>query len=93
MNFVLFFDLYLHKQNKENMKKFIIPYSVVCTVYVTVEAENKENAINIADSEVYLDQYVGNGGNGDKLIGVSSDNISVEAGDSFEVIYDLIREL
>jgi hypothetical protein len=73
------------------MKKFIVPFTVICTVYVTVEAETKEEAIDIATDEVYLSSYVGNGGS-DKLIGVSDENHSIEAGEDFEVIDEWVEE-
>jgi len=74
------------------MKKFKVPFNVTCTIYVWVEAETKEEAIDLAYDEVYLDQYVGNGGN-NKLIGVSDENMSVEPGCDFEVDEESIFEI
>ncbi|MGG7470790.1 hypothetical protein ACVVIH_20560 [Chryseobacterium arthrosphaerae] len=74
------------------MKKFRIPYAVTCTVYVEVEAEDKEEAIDKAHQEVGISSYVGNGGV-NKMIGVYGQNMSIEPGEEFEVIEDCIEEI
>lgn len=74
------------------MKNYIVPFKVLCNVYVKVEAEDKEEAIEKAYGEVYLSSYAGNGG-GDKLIGVSDSYMSVEPGDHFEVLEDIVEEI
>ena len=51
------------------MKKYIITGYTEVTVEVTVEAENEEEAIEMAYDNVSIDNYCGNGGT-DKLIGV-----------------------
>jgi hypothetical protein len=63
------------------MKKFLVPYTNICTVYVTVEAETKEDAIEKGFEDAYVSSYVGNVGC-DKLIGVYGNNVSIEAGES-----------
>lgn len=72
--------------------KYKVPFSVTCYVTVEVEAENKEEAINLADDEVHLSGYCGNGGN-DKLIGVYGKNLSVEAGEGFRPLESEIKEV
>lgn len=74
------------------MKKYKVPFEVICTVYVDVEAEDINDAIDAAYDEVYLTGYVGNGGS-DKLIGVTRENHTIEAGEDFKVIEDLITEI
>ena len=51
------------------MKKYIVTGYANVVVEVTVEAENKEEAIEKAYDNVSIDNYCGNGGT-DKLIGV-----------------------
>ena len=55
--------------------KVTIPYA--CFVTVEVEADNKEDAEDKANDEVYIGSYAGNGGS-NKLIGVSEPNMSIE---------------
>lgn len=51
------------------MKKYTVTGYANVVVEVTVEAENKEEAIEKAYDNVSIDNYCGNGGK-DKLIGV-----------------------
>lgn len=51
------------------MKKYTVTGYANIVVEVTVEAENKEEAIEKAYDNVSIDNYCGNGGT-DKLIGV-----------------------
>lgn len=56
------------------------------TVYVTaiVDADDEDEAFDAAADEIeMLESYCGNGGT-DKLIGVSSENLSVESSDIVE---------
>ena len=65
------------------MKYRVIGETTV-TVYLDVEAESEEEAIEAAYKEVSsLTAYCGNGGM-DKLVGVSLSNASVDAGDCIE---------
>lgn len=72
--------------------KYKIPFEARVTVYVDVEAEDQESAIEEAHQQVYLSGYVGNGGHG-KLIGVSDKNMTVEAGDYFKCLEYLIEKI
>ncbi|MCT4151325.1 hypothetical protein HZP59_08780 [Elizabethkingia anophelis] len=74
------------------MKKFRIPYTVTCIVYVEIEAETKEDAIENGFNEAQLSQFVGNGGH-DKIIGVYGSHLSVEANDDYEVDEEGIEEI
>ena len=78
------------------MKKYRIPYKGTLTVYVEVEAENKDEAIEKAEEvDTSISQFCGNGGC-DKLIGVyDSDEgeISIEGDDWLEISEDDIEEV
>jgi hypothetical protein len=77
------------------MNKYTIPFEGTVTVYVTLEAESKEEAISLAQDEAYITAYCGNEGN-DKLIGVSDSGdaeLSIEASEFLEVSEeDIIEE-
>lgn len=55
-----------------------IPFIVY--INVTVEAESENEAIEKTE-EVRLSSFMGNGGKGDKMVGVSAPNMTVEASD------------
>lgn len=75
------------------MTKFRIPFSVTSTVYVDVEADDQDEAIEIALGKVHL-RPVAVVGESIKSIGVSlSGDCSIEPGDDFEVVKYLIQEL
>lgn len=59
------------------MKKYKVHLQKIVDVYIEVEAEDKESAIEEAYDYAYLDGYVGNGGTGDKLIGTRESNVSI----------------
>lgn len=73
-------------------KKYRVPFKAFVTVFVEVEAENKDEAIDLAWDEAHISGYCGNGGS-DKLIGVYGSNISIEAADDLEPISDGVEEL
>lgn len=75
------------------MPKFKVPFKVQVTVYVDVDADNKEDAIEKAGEEVYLEGYVGNGGKGDKIVGVSDENMTVYPSEDFEPMEDDVEEI
>lgn len=68
-----------------NIKEYTIAFTTEVIVYVNVEAESLEEAVEEACSEVYLNNYCGNGGC-DKLVGVCAENMSIET--SGEMTYD-----
>ena len=65
------------------MNKYKVTIPFVCFVSVEVEAEDKEDAVDVAYDEASLQTFAGNGG-WDKLIGVSSSNHTVEAGETLD---------
>lgn len=75
------------------MPKFKVPFKVEVTVYVNVDADNVDDAIEKASEEVYLEGYVGNGGKGDKIIGVSGENMTVYPSEDFEPIEGDVEEI
>lgn len=74
------------------MKKFRIAFAPVVTVFIEVEAENMEEAVDKATEELYISNYLGNGGY-DKLLGVRGDNQSISYGDDYDVVDDLNEEI
>ena len=60
------------------MKKFKVTIPYVCYVTTEVQADDKDDAIDLACMDTYVGSFCGNGGNGDKLIGVTGDNESIE---------------
>lgn len=77
------------------MKKYIIPFKGTIWVRLEIEAETKEEAIEIAEQEAYVSSYCGNGGV-NKLVGVSpidDGEISIEADDYLEIQEDEIEEI
>jgi len=74
------------------MKKYSVPFSVVCTLYVQVEAEDVEDAIEKAYDKCYIQSYVWNWWN-DKLIWVDDEDVSIEAWETFDVMEDIISEI
>lgn len=65
------------------MKKYNVSLPIIAWVTVTdIEADNEEEAIDIALDEGGVTGYCGNGGS-DKLIGVYGENIFIEASDEF----------
>ena len=60
------------------MKQYRVEVPYIVTVCAIVEAENEEQAIDIAfDEGASLTGYAGNGGS-NKLVGVYGDNLSVD---------------
>jgi len=60
------------------MKKYRVTFPYVCFVAVNVEAENKDDAIDLAEEDAGITGFCGNGGS-DKLIGVYGENVSISA--------------
>jgi hypothetical protein len=75
------------------MPKFKVPFKVEVTVYVEVDANDVDDAIEKASEEVYLEGYVGNGGKGDKIVGVSDENMTVYPSEDFEPMEDDVEEI
>lgn len=63
------------------MAKYIVSVPFIVWQYIEVEADDAESAIDLASEEWGLNAYAGNGGSGEKLIGVSECNHSVECCD------------
>lgn len=73
------------------MKKYIVSGKVTAFISVEIEAESKEEAIEMAYEECSgPTSFVGNGGY-DKLIGVDGDNVSISCDD--EVEYTEVEEI
>lgn len=73
------------------MKKYIVTGKVTAFITVEIEAESKEEAIEMAYEECSgPTSFVGNGGY-DKLIGVDGDNVSISCDD--EVEYTEVEEI
>lgn len=73
------------------MKKYIVSGKVTAFISVEVEAENEEQAIEMAYEECSgPSSYVGNGGY-DKLIGVYGSNVSINCDN--EVEYTEVEEV
>ena len=73
------------------MKKYIVTGKVTAFITVEIEAESKEEAIEMAYEEYSCPtSFVGNGGY-DKLIGVDGDNVSISCDD--EVEYTEVEEI
>lgn len=73
------------------MKKYIVTGKVTAFITVEIEAESKEEAIEMAYEECSCPtSFVGNGGY-DKLIGVDGDNVSISCDD--EVEYTEVEEI
>jgi len=72
------------------MKKYNVLGNTSITVCVTVEANNKEEAINKVKAQFNgIHSYCGNGGT-DKIIGVESSNVSIASDEPVE--FDDIME-
>lgn len=66
------------------MKKYIVTGKVTAFISVKIEAESKEEAIEMAYEECSgPSSFVGNGGY-DKLIGVDGDNVSISCDNEVE---------
>lgn len=75
------------------MKKYIVTGYTRVTVEVTVEAENKEDAIEKAYDNVSIDSYCGNGGT-NKLIGVcDTDEATADIYVVDELEYEEVEEI
>jgi len=74
----------------EDLKTFEVLYTGSFTITIEVEAENEEEAIELAQEDAYVSAYCGNGGC-DKLIGVSKAHISIEPHNTVEH-YDIIEK-
>lgn len=75
------------------MKKYIVTGYTGVTVEVTVEAENKKEAIEKAYDNVSIDSYCGNGGF-DKLIGVfDTDEATASIYPDSELEYEEVEEI
>lgn len=73
--------------------KFKVPFKGEYTVYIEVEADNKEEACELAWDETGVSAYCGNGGTGDKLIGVYGDNVTIEDCDYLEIITSDVEQI
>lgn len=70
--------------------KYHVEGSCVVSLYIDVEADSREEALEIAlDQRCDLDCYAGNGGM-DKLIGVDGDNEGIL--DTGEIRWDYVVE-
>ena len=67
------------------MPKYEVPMKVTVFATVTVEAENEDEAIDAAHDKFKMKGYAGNGGRGDKLVGVESDAVSLYPGEETEL--------
>lgn len=75
------------------MKKYIVTGYANVVVEVTVEAENKKEAIEKAYDNVSIDSYCGNGGT-DKLIGVcNTDEATASIYADSELEYAEVEEI
>lgn len=74
------------------MKKYLVTVPYIVWVNVEVEADNEEEAKDIATEKSGLNSYCGNG-DSDKLVGVSGQGVSIEAGDISEDIDIYVEEL
>lgn len=75
------------------MKKYIVTGYAGVIVEVEVEAKNKEDAIEKAYDNVYIDSYRGNGGS-NKLIGVcDTDEATADIYVVDELEYKVVEEL
>lgn len=75
------------------MKKYIVTGYANVVVEVTVDAENKEEAIEKAYDNVSIDNYCGNGGK-DKLIGVcNTDEATASIYADNELEYTEVEEI
>lgn len=64
--------------------KFTVHGTATIYVSIVVEAENENDAIDVAYDEFGgIRGYAGNGGR-DKLVGVAESNVSIEPGDEYE---------
>lgn len=63
------------------MKKYKVEMVWPVYVTITVEAETEEEALEAAQDEAYMDSYCGNGGLGDKIVGVNDSHISIYPGE------------
>ena len=73
------------------MKKYIVTGKVTAFITVEIEAESKEEAIEMAYEECSgPTSFVGNGGY-DKVIGVDGENVSISCDD--EVEYTEVEEI
>lgn len=57
--------------------KYTVTMPIICNVYIEVEAESEEEAIELAHEEYGVSNFCGNGGS-DKLIGVYESNHSID---------------
>ena len=74
--------------------KYFVRAVVPAFLTVEVEAEDKESAIELALDDMSLCNFAGNGGT-DKIIGTTSENVSIEAGDmplDGEIKFDIEAE-
>lgn len=72
-------------------REYIVPFSGSYTVYVTVEATDEDEAVELAGELAHVNEYVGNGGF-DKLIGVDEDCVSISDGGYLDVDLSSIIE-
>lgn len=59
------------------MATYQVMFEIPVSVTVEVEADNETDAIDQARDDAELKQLVGNGSNGDRLIGTDSRNVSL----------------
>lgn len=74
------------------MKKYLVTVPYIVWVNVEVEADNEEEAEDIATERSGLNSYCGNG-DSSKLVGVSGQGVTIEAGEIAEDIDIYVEEL
>jgi hypothetical protein len=61
--------------------KYHVRFSMPVHFTVEVESEDEESAMDEAMQLAWLSGYVGNGGRGDKLVGTTEPNVSLDPGE------------
>lgn len=65
------------------MPRYRVSMPFICTVWLDVDADDRESAEEIASEGASLQGLVGNGGVGDKMIGVVDTDYCIDAPDDF----------
>jgi hypothetical protein len=73
------------------MKKYSVPFTVTINGEMEIEANSREEAIELVESEC-LSNYCGNGGS-NQLVGVYNPDISLGDSGYFEAERDCIEEV
>ncbi len=61
--------------------KYRVDMVYALNVTVEIEADDKDDAVELAIDKAYITAYAGNGGSSGKLVGTSDPDVYVEAGD------------